>query len=226
MNSATAGDRWALSRLAGPVPSGGEAIGRRRPARRGSAARSGLSRGSSPAARVRCSRTRAGAASTICSKSSSTISTRLPSSAREMRSSSPASPLSTMPSEVCDRRQQQTRLRYALQEHEVGAVGKQVAGGHGRPRSRAGSCRSRPDRPASGRVPRHASTAPAPPQDPSHGRSSWWWRPEHEGPILRHPPSSPSVVPSNRDSSKRSASKVARSDTTRTTSSSASTNGR
>ena len=79
----------ALGRAAASPP--------RRPVRRGCAARSGWSPGSSPAGATVYRRTRTGAASTICSKLSSTISTRRRSSTREMRSSRPASPLSRMP---------------------------------------------------------------------------------------------------------------------------------
>ena len=101
----------------------------RRPARRGSAARCGSSRGSCASGATVYSRTSTGAASTICSKLSSTMSTRRPASACAMRSSRAASPLSRMPRRVRDRRQQQARLEHALERDEVDAVGEEVLGG-------------------------------------------------------------------------------------------------
>ena len=96
-NSCTAVDLRARSTLTGAVPSGAD--------------RPSTSYTCSPRMRSTIllvtkkvavgatvySLTRTGAAATICSKLSSTISTRRPSRAREMRSSRPASPLSRMP---------------------------------------------------------------------------------------------------------------------------------
>ncbi len=96
--SMQAEERSARSRLGDAVGIRRRAAPRRRtPARRGSAARCGSSPGTSPAAPPPTGARCTGAASTICSKLSSTTSTRRPASACAMRSSSAASPLSRMP---------------------------------------------------------------------------------------------------------------------------------
>ena len=67
-------------------------------------------------------RTSTGAASTICSKLSSTISTRRPSSACEMRSSSAASPLSRMPRVNAIVGSSSRRFQHVLEADEVRSV--------------------------------------------------------------------------------------------------------